>query len=83
MPEGASLERVKFEDWPDEWKEWVALTPIERFRESEKIFAQYLSMGGSLDPDPDPTSPFYDPETSGSGIAYGRPGLRVLRRGPV
>lgn len=74
---------VKFEDWPDEWKEWVALTPIERFRESEMIFAQYLALGGTLDPEPDPTSPFYDPETSGSGVAYGWPGLRVLRRGPV
>ena len=74
---------MKFEDWPEEWQEWVKLTPLERFRESEKIFANYLAMGGSLDPDPDPTSPFYDPETSSSGIAYGRPGLRVLRRGAV
>ena len=74
---------MRFEDWPEEWQEWAKLTPIERFRESEKIFAQYLAMGGSLDPDPDPTSPFYDPKTSSSGIAYGRPGLRVLRRGPV
>ena len=56
-----------FEDMSDEWKEWLELFPIERFRESEKIFAQYLAMGGSLDPDPDLTSPFYDPETSSSG----------------
>ncbi len=49
-----------FEDLSDEWKEWLELTPIERFRQSEKIFADYLAMGGSLDPDPDPTSPFYD-----------------------
>ena len=50
-----------YEELSDEWKEWLDLTPIERFRQSEKIFAQYLAMGGSLDPDPDPTSPFYDP----------------------
>jgi|GEM_PF-823599 len=74
---------MKFEDWPEEWQEWAKLTPLERFRESEKIFAQYLAMGGSLDPDPDPTSPFYDSETSGSGAAYGRPGLRILRRSAV
>ena len=74
---------MMFEDLPEEWQEWAMLTPLERFRESEKIFAQYLAMGGSLEPDPDPTSPFYDPETSGSGAAYGRPGLRVLRRSPV
>jgi hypothetical protein len=77
------LAPVKIEDWPDEWQEWVALTPMERFRESEKIFAQYLALGGSLDPDPDPTSPFDNPETSGSGIAYGRSGMRILRRSAV
>jgi len=72
-----------YEDLSDEWKEWIALTPMERFRQSEKIFADYLAMGGSLDPDPDPTSPFYDPQTSSTGAAYGRAGLRVLRRGAV
>ncbi len=70
-----------FEEMPDEWKEWLELTPIERFRQSEKLFAQYLAMGGSLDPDPDPTSPFYDPDQWRPGAAYGRAGLRVLRRG--
>jgi hypothetical protein len=72
---------MKFEDWPEEWQEWARLTPAERFRESEKIFAQYLAMGGSLDPDPDPTSPFYDPGQWSPGVAHGRAGLRVLRRG--
>ena len=52
---------MQFEDWPEEWQERAKLTPSERFRESEKIFAQYPAMGGSLDPDPDSTSPFYDP----------------------
>ena len=55
------------------------MTPIERFRQSEKLFAHYLAIGGSLDPDPDPTSPFYDPQASSTGPAYGRAGLRVLR----
>lgn len=27
---------MKFEDWPEEWQEWVRLTPMERFRESER-----------------------------------------------
>ena len=74
---------MTYEQLPDEWKEWLDLTPLERFRRSEELFAQYLAMGGSLDPDPDPTSPFDDPQTSGAGAAYGRPGLRVLRRGSV
>jgi hypothetical protein len=70
-----------YDQLSDEWKEWLDLTPIERFRESEKIFAQYLAMGGSLDPDPDPTSPFYDAESWRPELAHGRAGLRVLRRG--
>ncbi len=72
-----------YEQLPDEWKEWVDLTPLERFRRSEQLFAQYLAMGGSLDPDPDPTSPFDVPEASGAGPAYGRAGMRVVRRGTV
>ena len=35
---------MTYEELPDEWKEWLDLTPIERFRESEKIFANYLAM---------------------------------------
>jgi hypothetical protein len=55
----------------------AARTPLERFQESEKIFAQYLALGGTLDPDPDPTSPFYDPSEWNPNAAHGRAGLRV------
>ncbi len=61
---------MTYEQMPDEWQEWLDLSPIERFRQSEKLFAQYLAMGGSLDPDPDPTSPFYDPNEWRPGAAY-------------
>lgn len=74
---------MTYEQLPDEWQEWVSLTPMERFRRSEEIFAQYLAMGGSLDPDPDPTSPFYDAAAPSAVPAYGGTGLRVLRRGAV
>ena len=74
---------MTYEQMPDEWKEWLDLSPLERFRRSEELLAHYLAVGGSLDPDPDPTSPFYDPRASGTGPAYGRPGLRVLRRSSV
>ena len=40
---------MTYEQLPDEWKEWLDLTPLERFRRSEEIFAQYLAMGGSLE----------------------------------
>ena len=72
---------MTYEELPDEWKDWLALTPIQRFAESEKIFAQYLSMGGSLDPDPDPQSPFYDPAEWRPESSHGRAGVRLLRRG--
>ncbi|HQU92462.1 MAG TPA: hypothetical protein PLK77_09210 [Pyrinomonadaceae bacterium] len=44
----------------EEWAEWYRLTPMERFRESEKLWETYLSLGGSLDPEPDTQSPFFD-----------------------
>ena len=72
---------MDLEDWPEESQEWAKLTPIERFRESEKIFTHYLAMGGTLDPAPDPTSPFYDPNQWSPGAAHGRADLRILRRG--
>ncbi len=69
------------EEISDEWREWIALSPLERWRESQKIFAWYVAQGGSLDPDPDPDSPFYFPEEWRPDAAHGRAGLRLLRRG--
>jgi hypothetical protein len=37
---------------PD-WVEWYAMTPAQRFLESEKLWQHYLEMGGSLDEEPD------------------------------
>jgi hypothetical protein len=72
---------ISYEELSNEWKEWLSLTPIARCRQSEKLFAECLAVGGSLDPDPDPTGPFYDPNEWRPGAAYGRAALRVLRRG--
>jgi hypothetical protein len=77
----STLAKMTYEQMPEEWQEWIDLSPMERFKQSEQPFANYLAMGGSLDPDPDPNSPFDDAQTSGAGPAYGRAGLRVLRRG--
>ncbi len=72
---------MTYEQMPEEWQEWINLTPMQRFEQSEIIFANYLAQGGTLDPDPDPTSPFDLPESWSPGSAHGRAGLRVLRRG--
>jgi hypothetical protein len=62
----------------DEWAEWYGLTPLERWRESQKLWQAYLGLGGSLDPEPDTQSPFFDPNAPCPGAAHGRPGMRVL-----
>ena len=67
----------------EEWAEWYSLTPTERWLESEKLWTTYLALGGSLDPEPDTESPFFDPRAPGAVPFDGRPGLRVLRRGGV
>ena len=59
--------RAMFDDLSDEWREWIALTPMERWRRSQELFAAYVAAGGSLDPDPDPQCPFYFPEDGEQG----------------
>jgi len=66
-----------------EWADWYRLTPLERWHESMKLWTYYLSIGGSLDPEPDTQSPFYDGSASSPRPVDGRPGLRVLRRSGV
>ena len=66
-----------------EWVAWFSLTPLERMAESAKLWQIYLQMGGTLDPDPDPQSPFFFPEDYSPGAADGRAGVRLLRRGGI
>ena len=70
-------------DHEDSWQEWYALSPLERWHESMKLWQFYLQVGGSLDPEPDSQSPFNAFMPRGTPPAYGRAGLRVLRRGRV
>ena len=42
----------------DERAEWLSLTPAQRMLETTKLWQLYLSLGGRLDPEPDPQSPF-------------------------
>jgi hypothetical protein len=75
------LYAMTYDQLPDEWKEWLSLSPLVRFARSERMLVEYIAMGGSLDPDPDPTSPFDIPEEWRPDLAHGRAGLRLLRRG--
>ena len=67
----------------EEWADWYRLTPVQRWRETQKLWQAYLILGGSLDPEPDTQSPFYDPRARRSGAAHGRPGVRIIRRSRI
>ncbi len=67
----------------EEWAEWYRMTPVERFKESMRLWETYLALGGSLEPEPDTQSPFFDPQEWRANAADGRSGVRVLRRGGV
>ena len=77
----ARLEEARNDD--DSWTEWYRLSPLERWEESSKMWQFYLQIGGSLDPEPDPQSPFDAFMPRGSAPAYGGTGLRILRRSRV
>ncbi|MEY3031817.1 MAG: hypothetical protein RLZZ622_292 [Planctomycetota bacterium] len=67
----------------EEWAEWYSMTPAQRLEESSKLWQTYLELGGTLDPEPDPQSPFYDPEEWRAVTAHGRAGVRLVRRGGI
>ena len=50
-------------EFTDEDREWLSITPRQRILETTKLWRLYLSLGGSLDPEPDPQSPFYFQKT--------------------
>ncbi len=84
MPTPVTLNRTTDpRDDEDSWREWYRLTPLERWHESMKLWHFYLQVGGSLDPEPDPQSPFDAFLPRGKAPAYGRSSMRVLRRGRV
>ncbi len=67
----------------DEWVEWYRMTPLERWKETQKLWTFYLQMGGTLDAEPDSQSPF-DPGLLRRPLPPdGRTGLRVVRRSGV
>lgn len=66
-----------------EWIEWYRLSPLERWHETANLWIHYLQIGGTLDPEPDPESPFYDGAKPSPGPLDGRAGMRVLRRSGI
>jgi hypothetical protein len=60
-----------------EWAEWSRLTPVEHSLESEKLWQTYLVFGGSVDPEPDTQSPFFEARAPRPRTAHGRTVVRV------
>jgi len=67
----------------EEWAEWYQLTPVQRWLESQKLWQVYLALGGSLDPEPDTQSPFFDARAPRPRPAHGQTVLRIIRRSRV
>ena len=69
-----------------EWAEWYRLTAVQRWLESEKLWQTYLALGGSLDPEPDTQSPFFDPNEARPISSKQRKiekAVRFVRRGQI
>jgi hypothetical protein len=44
----------------EQWLAWYLLTPMERWNAAQEMWREYLAMGGSLEPEVDSQSPFFD-----------------------
>ena len=75
--------RLEARNDSDAWREWYLMDPLERWEESKKLWQFFLQVGGSLDPEPDPDSPFDAFLPRGQTPVDGGTGMRVLRRGRV
>lgn len=59
------------------------MTHEERFRATDAMWDTYLKLGGSLAPELDPESPFFDEEDWRTLFADGRPSVHCVRRSGV
>lgn len=66
-----------------EWLDWYALSPVERWNRSQELWNHYLQIGGSLEPEPDTQSPFFDEQAWSQSSPHGGTGLRLIRRGGI
>ena len=56
------LEQQWLDSIEPEWLEFYRMTPEQRWVRAAEVRRYYLAMGGSLEPDPDPQSPFWSEE---------------------
>ncbi len=44
----------------EQWLAWYLLSPLERWSAAQEMWRDYLAMGGSLEPEVDSQSPFFE-----------------------
>lgn len=52
----------------EQWLAWYLLSPMERWNASQEMWREYLAMGGSLEPEIDSQSPFFDLDDAVGGL---------------
>lgn len=70
-------------DWReenDEIREWRKLSMAERWQCQAPLWETYLTLGGSLEPEPDRQSPFFAAYDWGQVSARRRSGVHLVRR---
>jgi len=66
-----------------EWAEWYRLSPEKRWQYTNLLWHEYIALGGSLDPEPDTQSPFFDAEEWREIVTHGRTSVRDIRRSGI
>ena len=67
----------------EEWAEWYRLTPAQRWTETSRLWQTYLALGGSLEPEPDTQSPFFDARAPRPLTAPRNDNLLVINRSGI
>ncbi len=66
-----------------EWAEWYLLSPAERWQCSQQMWQSFLDLGGTLAPEPDTQSPFFDEDEWREMSSDGGTSLHIVRRSGV
>jgi hypothetical protein len=80
MKSAAQLEQEWLDRIEPEWLEFYRMTPEQRWTLAAELRRYYLAMGGSLDPDADPQSPFWSEDEITGFARTATPQYVKLRR---
>jgi hypothetical protein len=70
-------------DLTEERFEWISMTPEQRLKISGELLDFYIKIGGNLDPEYNPQSPFNSLYYGTEIPSHRRPSMRIIRRSGV